>query len=146
MLVYREMQKKDIASIARIENISFSQPWSKKGIADFLKQNNSIMLVAEEFGKIVGYVGLYYVLDEANITNIAVLPGYRRIGVGENLIRYLIDEVKKKNIRGITLEVRESNEAAINLYTKLGFDSIGIRKKFYEKPVEDAIIMWKFKL
>jgi len=146
MLIYREVQKKDIASIVRIENIAFSQPWSKKGIADFLKQNNSIMLVAEEFGKIVGYVGLYYVLDEANITNIAVLPGYRRIGVGENLIRYLIDEVKKRDIRGITLEVRESNEAAINLYTKLGFDSIGIRKKFYEKPVEDAIIMWKFKL
>lgn len=146
MLIYREVQKKDIASIVRIENIAFSQPWSKKGIADFLKQNNSIMLVAEEFGKIVGYVGLYYVLDEANITNIAVLPGYRRIGVGENLIRYLIDEVKKRDIRGITLEVRESNEAAINLYSKLGFDSIGIRKKFYEKPVEDAIIMWKFKL
>ena len=75
-----------------------------------------------------------------------MLPGYRRIGVGENLIRYLIDEVKKRDIRGITLEVRESNEAAINLYTKLGFDCIGIRKKFYEKPVEDAIIMWKFKL
>lgn len=146
MLIYREVQKKDVPAIARIESISFSTPWTKKGILDFLKQNNSICIVAEEFGKVVGYVGLYYVLDEANITNLAVLPGYKRIGVGENLMRCLMDKVKDLGVRGITLEVRESNEAAINLYSKLGFDSIGIRKRFYEKPVEDAIIMWKFKL
>ena len=146
MLIYREVQKKDVPAISRIENISFSQPWSKKGISDFIKQNNSICIVAEEFGKVVGYVGLYHVMEEGNITNLAVLPGYKRIGVGENLMRFLIDKVKDMGIKGITLEVRESNEAAINLYTKLGFDSIGIRKRFYEKPVEDAIIMWKFKL
>lgn len=146
MLIYRDVQKKDVPAIARIENISFSQPWSKKGITDFIKQNNSVCIVAEEFGKVVGYVGFYHVMDEGNITNLAVLPGYKRIGVGENLMRFLIEKVKELGVKGITLEVRESNEAAINLYTKLGFDSVGIRKRFYEKPVEDAIIMWKFKL
>lgn len=146
MLIYRDVQKKDVPAIARIENISFSQPWSKKGITDFIKQNNSVCIVAEEFGKVVGYVGFYHVMDEGNITNLAVLPGYKRIGVGENLMRFLIEKVKELGVKGITLEVRESNEAAISLYTKLGFDSVGIRKRFYEKPVEDAIIMWKFKL
>ena len=146
MLIYRDVQKKDVPAIARIENISFSQPWSKKGITDFIKQNNSVCIVAEEFGKVVGYVGFYHVMDEGNITNLAVLPGYKRIGVGENLMRFLIEKVNELGVKGITLEVRESNEAAISLYTKLGFDSVGIRKRFYEKPVEDAIIMWKFKL
>ena len=146
MIHYRHMQKKDVDAVARIEKISFSQPWSKKGISDFLKQKNTIFIVAEEFGKVVGYVGLYKVLNEGSITNIAVLPGYKRIGVGENLMRVLIKMSKDFGVKSMTLEVRESNEGAIRLYNKLGFESVGVRKKFYEKPVEDAIIMWKYSL
>lgn len=146
MIIYRPMTKKDIQAVSVIEKISFSVPWSKKSIEEFFGQSNSVFLVAEEFGKVVGYVGMYQVLNEGNITNVAVIPGYKGIGVGENLMRDVINEAKKLGVKSMTLEVRESNEAAINLYLKLGFESVGVRKKFYEKPVEDAIIMWKYEL
>ena len=95
---------------------------------------------AEVGGNVAGYVGVYRVGDEADITNVAVSSIYRRKGIGKSLLRELISYSQKQNILAITLEVRDSNAGAIALYEQMGFNKVGIRKNFYEKPVEDAII------
>lgn len=139
--VISEASFEDAKQISEIEKQNFSMPWSEKSILDSMKQDNYIFLKAEYENNIVGYVGFYYSLDEGDITNIAVTPSFRRLGIGRQLLLTLISECKKRNIASIMLEVRISNDNAIDLYKKTGFSEIGIRKNFYEKPVEDAILM-----
>lgn len=127
--------------IAEIEKENFSMPWSEKSITESMEQDNYIFLKAECEGDIAGYIGFYYSFDTGDITNIAVMPDYRRQGVGSRLLLALIDECKKKDIVSIMLEVRESNLNAISLYKKIGFNQVGIRKNFYQKPTENAILM-----
>lgn len=131
----------DARRIADIELHCFSLPWSENAILESMQQNNYIFLKAEINDEIVGYIGFYYSFDEGDITNIAVRDIYRRQGIGESLIYALIEECKNRKINSIMLEVRISNDSAINLYRKIGFGEIGIRKKFYERPVEDAMLM-----
>jgi ribosomal-protein-alanine N-acetyltransferase len=99
--------------------------------------------VAENEGEIIGYGGMWLILDEAHITNVAVRVSSRGNGVGEKLVHFLIDEASKSGARSMTLEVREGNIAARSLYEKMGFFVEGIRPKYYQDNKEDALIMWK---
>lgn len=143
MLTVRQMEEADLGSVARIEASIFSKPWSEEGFRDSLKLPNTVYLVAEQDGSIAGYIGMLCVLDEGEITNVAVAEGFRRQGIGERLLSSLLQAGRKEGVDSFTLEVRESNSSARKLYRKLGFQEEGIRRNFYEKPTEDAILMWK---
>lgn len=139
----RLMESEDVPKVADLEKKCFSIPWSENSLRESLRNPDYLFLVAEEDGKVAGYAGLLKVLDEGDVTNIAVEPGCRGRGIGTGLLERLMEKGREKGIRSFTLEVRVSNETAIHMYEKLGFVSEGIRKRFYERPVEDARIMWK---
>lgn len=145
MIIYRDMIEEDIPQIIEIEKACFSDPWSADAMRRELHENAHMAhyKVACDGKKVVGYGGYWQVFDEANITNIAVHSDYRRQGIGEGLLKALEAEYPKLGIMYATLEVRVSNEAAKKLYLKNGFVSAGIRPNYYEKPREDADIMWK---
>lgn len=137
------MKPDDLAEVAALEAMIFSLPWSEKSLEESLEQEHYLFLVARESGAVLGYVGAYFALDEADITNIAIHPKYRRRGIGQALMEQLIVQAKKRGAAGISLEVRIGNVAARALYERMGFSMSGIRKNFYAKPVEDAVVMWK---
>lgn len=139
----RPMEDRDISTVEQIEKSIFSLPWSAKYFADAANTPENVYLVCECTGEIAGYCGMWTVLGEGNITNIAVSPSYRRSGVAEALLKELERRARLKDVTIFFLEVRQSNEAAKRLYEKLGYSPIGVRKRFYEKPVEDAIVMSK---
>lgn len=139
----RYMRKEDLEQVCVIEHILFSKPWSEKDFLDALSKEENIYLVAEDKGKILGYCGVWGVAGEGQITNVAVTKECQRKGVATALFNRMFQEGKAKQIHAYTLEVRISNHAAIKLYEKTGFLSAGIRKRFYELPTEDAVIMWK---
>lgn len=140
---FRKMEERDIDQVADIEKSIFSRPWSKKDFFDSLQNPNHLYVVAEQQNEIIGYCGLWNVLGEGQITNVAVVEEVRQTGIGYGMLSYLIDLGKEEKIQAYTLEVRESNKKAIGLYEKLGFRIEGIRKNFYDLPEENAIIMWK---
>ena len=117
MIVYREMRKEDVPFISRLEEETFSMPWSEASFLRMIEKEDTAYFVAEEDGRLLGGCGLLLIAGEGNITNVVVAPGARRRGVATGLLRHL--------------------------YGKLGFVSEGIRPGFYEKPTEDAVIMWK---
>ncbi len=143
LVVIREMRDEDVPSVAQIEEKTFSMPWSEADFRDMIKQDNMTYVLAEIEGKIIGGAGLRNILGDAEITNVAVLNEYRNTGIGYKILTALIEKGKKIGAEAFTLEVRISNKPAIHLYEKLGFLSEGVRKNFYEKPKEDALIMWK---
>ena len=108
-----------------------------------VEKEDTAYFVAEEDGRLLGGCGLLLIAGEGNITNVVVAPEARRRGVAAKLLAYLMEEGCRAGLNAYTLEVRVSNTAAIGLYEKLGFVSEGIRPNFYEKPAEDAMIMWK---
>ena len=141
MIVIRPMQQSDCKAVSELEKEVFSQPWSEQGFLDALAMKESIFLLAEEEGNIIGYLGMYVALDEGEITNVAVAPSKRNAGIGDRLIKEILAQAKKKGVTQVVLEVRVSNAPAIHLYEKNGFRTCGIRKGFYEFPKEDAYIM-----
>ncbi len=143
MIVYRDMTPQDVPFISRLEEETFSMPWSPTSFLQMIEQENARYYVAEEDGQLLGGCGLLLVAGEGNISNVAVAKEARRRGVGAGLMRHMLSEGDKAGLTAYTLEVRVSNAAAIALYRKFGFVSEGIRPKFYEKPTEDAMIMWK---
>ena len=142
--IIREMKIEDLDHIMEIESLSFTIPWSKESFIHELN-NNSVakyyVAVIENF--VAGYAGLWKIMDEGHITNIAVHPEYRNKRIGESLIKRIFKVCDSVNINKLTLEVRESNSAALKLYEKMGFQAEGIRKAYYHDNKEDAIIMWK---
>ena len=131
-----------LVAVAELEKLCFSLPWSREMFADELKSNIAHYLVAIDDKKnTLGYIGMWKILDEGHITNVAVSPNYRRQGIGEKLICELINNAKKFELVMLTLEVRKSNVPAQNLYSKYDFKEVGIRKKYYSDTNEDAIIM-----
>lgn len=142
MLEIRRMTKEDLPEVAEIEADIFTMPWSAKGFGDAIENPYTLYLVALEDGKIAGYCGLWQSFEEADITNVAVREECRGRHTGTMMLDRLMELGKEQGITRFTLEVRSSNSAAVRLYEKLGFSSVGIRKRFYEKPVEDAVIMW----
>ena len=144
MLTVRPMEAKDLCRVTAIEKETFSIPWSEKAFSDSMNLPYTIYLVAETpDAQIAGYCGLYQVFSEGEITNVAVAPAYRRQGVAGTMLTQLLEQGKHRGIESFFLEVRRSNLSARRLYEKLGFCGDGIRKNFYEKPREDAVILWK---
>lgn len=141
-MTVRLMTEQDLDEVVEIEHATFSQPWSKQGFLDTLKNKDTLYLVAEENGEIIGYLGLWQSFEEADITNVAVKKTARRKGTATALLEEAGRKAKLRGITALTLEVRKSNEAAIRLYEKQGFRSVGIRPGFYDMPKEDAVIMW----
>ncbi len=133
-----------IDDLVVVENLSFRIPWSRQSLIDELVNNNmAVYYSALSDRKAIGYAGMWQVLDEGHITNIAVHPEFRKSGVGSLLLNELLKEAKLRGIRALTLEVRKSNEGAKALYRKYGFEEGGFRKAYYADNHEDAIIMWK---
>ena len=126
---------------AFIEAQSFSLPWSRAMILAELDSPRAVYFAAEENGTLLGYAGMQTVLDEGYITNVATAPCARRRGVASLLLSALRDKAALRKLSFLTLEVRPSNEAAIALYNKHGFQPAGRRRGYYEKPKEDALIM-----
>lgn len=139
----REMSKEDIKQVTDLEEKCFTSPWTKDAILKSLQKAENVYIVAEVDNKIVGYCGMWGVVGEGQINNVAISPTYRKKGIAYQMLLYAIEKAKEKNIKTFTLEVRKSNETAQKLYKKLGFSCAGIRKNFYQTPMEDAIIMWK---
>lgn len=137
------MNKDHVSQIAQLEAQCFSDPWSEKSIASELGNPLSLWLVAEENGQVYGYVGSQTVLDESDMMNVAVDPGFRRQGIARALIETLIAELSKMGSLCLRLEVRVSNENARALYERMGFRQLGLRKNYYHNPKEDALILGK---
>ncbi len=141
MRSFRKMTEADIEAIVRLEADTFSDAWTVKGITETFQGNQSMITVAEEEGRVIGYCILYYVLDEGEIARIAVEKEMRKKGVGDGLLADAISYCEKMGLTRILLDVRESNENARRFYEKHGFLTDGIRKGFYEDPKEDAVLM-----
>lgn len=141
MRSFRKMTEADIEAIAQLEADTFSDAWTVKGITETFRGNQSMITVAEEDGRVIGYCILYYVLDEGEIARIAVEKEMRKKGVGDGLLTDVISRCGKMGLTRILLDVRESNENARHFYAKHGFLKDGIRKGFYENPREDAVLM-----
>ncbi|MGI5912566.1 MAG: ribosomal protein S18-alanine N-acetyltransferase [Syntrophomonadaceae bacterium] len=142
--ILRKMTLQDINRIMEIENKSFTLPWSRESYLGELKNNLAIYLVCDYEGEIAGYGGIWVVYEEAHITSVAVDPGYRQLGIGTALMEELERTARDRNAHRILLEVRPSNQAALNLYHKLGYIPTGKRKNYYCDNNEDAIIMTKY--
>lgn len=133
-----------INDIVVVENLSFKIPWSRQSIIEeFLENKMAFYVCALTGGQAIGYAGMWHIIDEGHITNIAVHPEFRSSGVGSALMEALLDAAKALGITALTLEVRRSNVMAQALYGKYGFTAGGMRKAYYADNNEDALIMWK---
>lgn len=130
-----------VAGIHAIETECFSDPWTEESIISQLPDENHAFLVAIDEGYVIGYVGMMRVLDEGYISNVAVTAAYRRQKIGDALISELMKRAEEWELSFVTLEVRESNEPAKALYAKHGFRQVGLRKGYYTKPKENAVLM-----
>ena len=138
----RFMRLKDVDAVAAIEEATFARPWSRESFRQELTRNAvARYLVAEEDGQVLGYAGAWVILDESHITNIAVREDARGRGIGRRLTAELMQILSNLGACYATLEVRVSNVRAQNLYTSLGFVSVGKRKRYYEDNNEDAFLM-----
>ena len=133
----------DIDAIARVENACFSTPWSIDAIKHEICENKlaDFMIACDEENNIVGYIGIWTLLDECQINKIAVIPEKRKIGIGKAILNHVLEFTRDIGVKNWYLEVRESNKAAQALYRSAGFSSVGTRKNYYINPVEDAVLM-----
>ncbi len=140
------MNADHLDEIERLERICFSRPWSRRMLAEELENQCAAFLVAEdgETGAVLGYAGLLVVADEGYITNVAVFPEYRRRGVAACILEIYLNFARANQLAFLTLEVRPSNEAAIALYQRHGFEEVGRRKNYYDLPKEDALILTRY--
>lgn len=138
------MAAEHISAIAAIERECFSAPWSEKALAEELSVPSAIFVTAITEGDVAGYVGMHHLGDVGYICNVAVSSDYRGMGIGGQLLEYLIDYAHKNSLSEITLEVRTSNQAARKLYEKSGFERLGTRPNFYSNPKENAEIYSRF--
>ena len=141
-VIVREMTMDDVDGVFEVEKNCFEDFWSKQSFIDEVKNSNARYLVAEKDSKIVGYIGIWLIIDEGHITNVAVHSDYRGLKIGNELLKEMVKLCKQNKIVAMTLEVRRSNLVAQNLYKKYGFKMAGVRKEYYSDNREDAIIMW----
>lgn len=138
----RAMTQADIPGVIDIEKASFTTPWTPHAFRLELKNRLAVYRVAVEEGQVAAYGGMWLIIDEAHVTNVAVHPHHRGRHWGEKIMRVLMEEARSRRLLRMTLEVRKSNEPAISLYRKLGFRMAGIRPGYYQDTCEDALIMW----
>ena len=136
----RRMRKEDVKTVSELEKVCFSVPWSEKELSECLGKEIYRFFVAEEEEKVLGYIGMYLCIDEADITNVAVFPEARGRGIGEALLAALMSGAREDGAAVFYLEVRDSNVPARRLYEKQGFRIIGKRKDYYTEPTEDAVL------
>lgn len=133
----------DVDAVLKVENEAFTTPWSRAAFEAETSDNElAYYLVVDAGGVIAGYAGMWLIIDEAHVTNIALAAAYRGAGLGEKLVRALMELARERGAVSMTLEVRVSNVKAQALYTKLGFVSRGKRRNYYTDNREDALIMW----
>ena len=146
-IIIRQAGPADARDIYEIEKLCFPDPWSLDSVRFELEENpRAFYVVAEHSGEVVGYAGLWWIVDEGHITNVAVKPGFRNRRIADGIMSVLIDHTVSEGILHHTLEVRTSNEPAIGLYNKHGFAIEGRRKDYYQtgpRGKEDAYIMWR---
>ena len=140
-VIIREMKETDLDEVSDIEMQCFTRPWTRENFRDSINRDDTIFVVAADDTEVAGYVGMYVAFGEGEITNVAVSPMRRREHIGSALIAGVNTIAETENMSSIILEVRASNTAAIALYSKFGYENIGVRKNFYDFPREDAIIM-----
>ena len=141
-LIFSPLLPVHIDQMAEIEIECFSVPWSREALLEELDNPHAHYVVCvDPAGKVVGYIGSRIVLDEADITNVAVRPPYRRRGIGFQLVTAMLGLMKMGGVRSVLLEVRESNLPAQKCYERAGFTVVGRRKNYYELPKEDALLM-----
>lgn len=139
----RPMRMDDLEAILEIEIAAFPTPWTLQAFKAELKDNEYARYVCLELdGKVIGYMGLWFILDEGHITNVAIAPNYRGQKWGEFLMRSVMRKMTEEGMERMTLEVRASNSLAQSLYSRLGFSTAGVRKGYYADTEEDALIMW----
>ncbi len=139
----REMENSDIEAVMEVDKKTFNSPWTEEIFNYEINENKFAHYFIVETNKtIVGYVGLWIVYEDAQITNIAILKDYRGFKIGKNLFGYALQHSKNQGAERLSLEVRISNEVAQNMYQKFGLVPGGIRKKYYTDDNEDALVMW----
>lgn len=142
-LVFRKMTLDDLPSIMKIEQDSFATPWTEEAFRNELTNNMFAQYMVMEYeGEVIGYAGMWIIVDEAHITNVAILTPYRGQGLGKLLMAELQRTASFLGAARMTLEVRASNEIAQRLYRRYGFVNSGVRPGYYSDNQEDAIIMW----
>lgn len=142
-VTFRRVAEQDIDTLVEIERQCFAVPWPAEAFFHDIQHNRFAAYIMIELDQVVvGYCGLWIILDEAHVTNIAILPDYRGKKLGETLLSKIMSVAKEAGAISMTLEVRVGNEAAKNLYKKLGFQEGGIRKNYYTDNGEDARVMW----
>ena len=141
MIEIKRLGDEHIDRLCELEKSCFSVPWSRESFVWAKDNENAYFIIAEDEGKIVGYAGLCFVLDEGDIANVATSPEHRRRGIAAALMSDILTFAKENGIMHLMLEVRESNAGAIALYEKIGFTKVAKRKNYYSKPTEDAEIM-----
>ena len=146
MISFREMMPQDAAEVERIEQVSFAVPWSRQSFWEEAANEQTLYLLLLEDEQIIGYAGAWLVLDEAQVTNVAIAPEKRGQGFGHKLMAELMACARERGARRMTLEVRPSNTAALALYKDCGFADYGRRPRYYQDNGEDAVIMWNMKL
>ncbi len=143
-VAFQPMMVDDIEGVHAVERTSFATPWSKQAFLGELTENAYADYIVAKVGvRVVGYAGMWVILDEAHVTNIAVHQSFRGRKIGEHLLLELMARAKDRGAKRMTLEVRRSNLVAQQLYLKLGFQAKGVRKGYYTDTREDAIVMWR---
>lgn len=133
--------KDEIPAIVEIEQHTFSNPWAVSQFEEYLGKENKSILVAKADGHPAGYIIFEHVMDEGHISNLAVREKFRGRGIGRELVEFVLEEAKNIKIKWIELEVRESNKTARSFYSKYGFKEVRYRKEYYNKPVENAVVL-----
>ena len=141
----RLMESRDVLGVFKVDQACFSHNWTQDSYEAETKNILSNYIVAEVDGEIIGFGGFWQVIDEAHITNIAVMADYRQTGVGQNIMNAMLTLAREKGCVAMTLEVRGDNQPAINFYLKNQFTREGRRKDYYGTGM-DAIIMWRYGL
>lgn len=144
--LFSYMKEEDIPGVYLVNTLSLKSPWSIEAFKDEFKNTFAHYIVCKYKEDIIAFAGMWIIADEAHITNVAVHPNFRHMKIGTSLIKTLKGICSDNKVTGITLEVRESNIIAQNLYKKEEFVNAGVRKNFYTNPVENGIIMWCHKI
>nr|WP_297884986.1 ribosomal protein S18-alanine N-acetyltransferase [uncultured Blautia sp.] len=142
-MIFREMLVEDLDQVMEIEEDLFSVPWTREGFLTYLMKKDTMFFVVEEKEKILGFCSMMTVLDEGDILNVAVRRARQKEGIGQFLVDSILRMADLQGIRLVHLEVREGNQTARRLYERLGFKEDGLRRNYYEDPVENAVLMTK---
>lgn len=141
--ILRTMERRDVGVVAEIESTVFSTPWSAATFEQLLDRSDAELLVMEKQGEIVAYAVLWCVLEQGELANLAVVDGWRGAGLGTRLLDAVIERARRRDVRTLFLEVRESNERAARLYAARDFEEVGRRTNYYDSPREDARVLMK---